>query len=170
MRFISGHNARGQVLRKGPDWVLGDCGYLTPCLIWQHHKTKGGYGVATVQDVDRYVPGRRKQQYTHILQWQSVNGPVPEGLELDHLCRNRACGEVTHLEAVTHAENVRRGMAGAMGRAFQLAKTHCPKGHPYSGDNLYIAPGSNKRHCKECRRENLRSSRARRASDGAIMK
>jgi hypothetical protein len=73
-------------------------------------------------------------------------GPIPEHLELDHLCRSRNCVNPEHLEAVTHLENMGRGIS------HQKAKTHCPKGHPYSGENLYVAPSNGKRYCRECTR------------------
>lgn len=154
MRFLAGHSSR-LTRRTGPDWSYEDRGHTTPCKIWQHGLNAGGYG--------RIGVGPGKQQYTHIVEWEAANGPVPDGLELDHLCRQRACGEATHLEAVTHAENVARGLAGATGRAHQLAKTHCPQGHPYAGDNLYVSRDG-KRHCRECRRAvNRRRRAARRA-------
>lgn len=155
MRFLVGHRSR-LPKREGPDWAYEDRGHETPCRIWQHGLSAGGYGRISI--------GNNQQQYTHIVEWEAVNGPVPDGLELDHLCRQRACGEVAHLEAVTHAENVLRGLAGATGRAQQLAKTHCPKGHPYAGDNLYVC-AAGKRHCRECRRGMKRRRRAAGARD-----
>lgn len=155
MRFRVGHASRGRQLRTGPDWAREDRGYKTSCRIWQHGVSGAGYGRVSV--------GPYTQQYTHIVEWEAVNGPVPDGLELDHLCGQRACGEVSHLEAVTHQENVRRGGAGASGAAIQTAKTHCPKGHAYEGDNLYICP-EGKRHCVECRRDAKRRYRARRVA------
>jgi hypothetical protein len=154
MRFIAGHNAR-LPRRTGPDWKREDRGYVTPCRIWQHGRSKAGYGRVSI--------GSGDQEYTHIVEWTAVNGPVPDGLELDHLCRQPACGEVTHLEAVTHAENVARGLAGATGAAGQLAKTHCPKGHPYSGENLYVTP-EGKRACKTCRAAAKQRHRAKLAA------
>ncbi len=72
---------------------------------------------------------------------------------LDHLCRVKCCVNPDHLEVVTNQENVRRGA---------LLKTHCPQGHPYSGDNLYLYKGKH-RMCKECSRERNRKSKESRA-------
>ncbi len=169
MLYVSGHNARGQKLVTGPDWLPVEQGYTTPCHVWQHQITKAGYGRAT-------IPGGGGQEYAHRLAWEAENGPIPDGLEIDHLCHgadetcpggfgcpHRRCVNSEHMEPVTSRVNSQRGLAGASGRAHQLAKTHCPKGHPYSGENLYVTP-EGKRGCKTCRRDQLRASRARRAA------
>lgn len=88
--------------------------------------------------------GRGGLVYAHREVWTWVNGPVPEGLELDHLCRVRRCVNPAHLEVVTHAENVRRGTVGSNTRA----KTTCPEGHPY--DRTRKSDGA--RLCSTCRR------------------
>jgi HNH endonuclease len=73
-------------------------------------------------------------------------GPIPSGLDVDHLCRNRRCVSPAHLEAVTHVENLHRGDTVT---ARHAAVTHCPVGHPYSGDNLYVHPNGGRR-CRAC--------------------
>ena len=85
-------------------------------------------------------------------------GPVPEGLVLDHLCRNTLCVNPSHLEPVTIAENVRRGDLSGNG-AEHRAKTHCPAGHEYAEANTYMYKGG--RHCRACRRETVRRLRAK---------
>lgn len=88
--------------------------------------------------------------------WEFLNGRiVPEGLELDHLCRNRWCINPTHLEPVTHAENVRRGEGGIRERN----RTRCPSGHLYEGANLIVRDG--RRYCRMCTNRANRPYRAR---------
>jgi hypothetical protein len=116
---------------------------VTACWVWQR-STGGGYGFFTPTPAD----GRTfKSARAHRWYWEQVNGPVPEGLELDHLCRNRSCCNPAHLEAVTHQENCRRGLAGA----HMAAKTHCPRGHAYAGENVVVRNGS--RNCRTCERQ-----------------
>lgn len=92
----------------------------------------------------------------HRWAWTDVVGPIPDGLELDHVCRNPPCvrPDPDHLEPVTHGENVRRGKAGWN----TAAKTHCPAGHPYAGDDLLVnRQGS--RVCRRCRNARQRAHR-----------
>jgi hypothetical protein len=76
-----------------------------------------------------------KKIYVHQLMYQHFVGPIPEGLELDHLCRNRACCNPEHVEPVTRRENLVRGVGRI---AKNVAATHCPQGHPYSPENTYV--------------------------------
>ena len=84
-------------------------------------------------------------RYGHRFAYEAFVGPIPEGLHLDHLCRNRACVNPEHLEPVSPAENCRRGMKGRM-------VTCCAKGHEYTPENTYIRPGNGRRDCRICRR------------------
>lgn len=98
--------------------------------------------------VDRLGYGRfwdHGQHYPHRWLWQYLFGPVPKGLELDHLCRVPGCINPDHLEAVTHMENVRRGISRCM------KITHCPKGHPYDEENTYLVQKKNGRTARNCR-------------------
>jgi hypothetical protein len=83
----------------------------------------------------------------HRLVYEHFRGAVPEGEELDHLCNNPICANFEHLEPKDHRANTMRGQ-GACAR--NARKTHCPAGHPYSGDNLYVLRG--KRYCVTCAR------------------
>lgn len=89
----------------------------------------------------------------HIFSYELHRGPVPEGLELDHLCRVRCCVNPSHLEPVTPQENCRRGM-----RAMQ---SHCKRGHRFDENNTYMntSEATPKRQCVTCRNFRRRMAR-----------
>ena len=102
------------------------------CWVWTRGKCNG-YGVYR----------HAGQHYrAHRWSWQEVNGPVPDGLELDHLCRNRACVRPSHLEAVTRRTNALRGVGPT---AVNAKKQKCLRGHEYQYD-----PTTNRRKCPAC--------------------
>lgn len=118
-------------------WIKVACASDDDCWTWLAGKSPDGYGKF-------WFDGR--DGYAHRYAYGLLIGPIPAGLEIDHLCRNRACVNPTHLEPVTTKENLHRGETLA---ARQIALTHCPSDHPYSGDNLRITP-EGERICRRC--------------------
>ena len=111
------------------------------CWNWTGAKSDQGYGNIEVR--------RRVPEGVHRISYRWAKGDIPDGMEIDHLCRNRACVNPVHLEAVTRRVNQLRGDAFA---AREARLTHCPKGHPYSIENTYRYP-SGSRRCRRCNRE-----------------
>lgn len=96
---------------------------VTGCWLWSSWQA-GGYGRIKVR-------GKSYQAHRYI--YELLIGPIPNGLQLDHLCRQTFCVNPEHMEPVTQRENCRRGI----GPAAQCARrTHCPEGHPLEGENL----------------------------------
>jgi hypothetical protein len=113
-----------------------------------------GYG-SIAEKLDGHWYPRR----AHRVVYECLVGPIPDGLEMDHLCRNTMCVNPAHLEPVPHRIN--------MGRSTWAMKTHCPQGHPYTDQNTSIERGNGKtmRHCKACDRERHRERRAQERLD-----
>lgn len=129
-----------------PDRFWAKVAKADGCWGWTAARYQG-YGVFNVSGQARLA---------HRLAYEEMVGPIPEGLTLDHLCRNRGCVNPAHLEPVTLAENVLRGMSPP---AVNARKTHCPHGHEYAGSNLAMKAGT--RRCLACHREEARAYRDR---------
>ena len=108
---------------------------LGPCWLWQGAPQKKGYGRVRISG---------KMLMVHRYSYELANGPIPDGLTLDHLCRTRLCVRPSHLEPVTNAVNIARGEGLS---TVNTAKTHCPKGHPFDA----VTRHGRERYCRRCR-------------------
>jgi len=115
------------------------------CWLWTAGRYRNGYG-------QFYLGGKKVLPHRVLYEW--TVGPIPAGLDLDHLCRVRHCVRPSHLEPVTRRENLLRGVTIPAAHA---AKTHCPAGHPYAGANLRLRPNGARR-CRECSRLRQRAA------------
>lgn len=110
------------------------------CLLWTGSKIEGGYG-----KLHRLVNGESRMFLAHRYHWEQENGPIPEGMQLDHQCRTRACVNLFHLEVVTPRENTLRGTGPT---AQNAQKETCVQGHPFTKRNTYWE--GTKRKCRTC--------------------
>ena len=112
---------------------------VSGCWNWTASKTHGGYG--------RWVIRKGKSMAAHRFAYIVNNGEVDVDLDMDHLCRNRACCNPKHLEPVTNTENQKRGLKGTL-------KTHCARGHAYVEGNIYRhkSNGRIRSRCLTCTR------------------
>ena len=113
-------------------------GYESGCWVWDGGLSSKGYAQIV-------IAGKRKM--AHRVAYEETIGPIPDGMMLDHLCRNRACCNPKHLEPVTNTENQKRGLKGTL-------KTHCARGHAYVEGNIYRhkSNGRIRSRCLTCTR------------------
>lgn len=116
---------------------------ISGCWNWVGAKDKDGYGIFSIE-------GKGKR--AHRVSYEHWNGTLSNSLTIDHLCRNTSCVNPEHLQQVTIRINLLRGNTF---QAKNAAKTHCPQGHPYAGDNLYLK-SDGARLCLICKRESDR--------------
>lgn len=137
--------ATSPLSRMAGKFTVGD-----GCWIWTGAKTGHGYGkILTFRSI----------RVAHRVLYEALVGPVPDGMELDHLCRTPACVRPDHLEPVTHSVNISRA----------VSKTHCPQGHPYDSANTYLyeRAGGVMRLCKRCQYDRNKQRRLARQAKGA---
>lgn len=117
------------------------------CWLWTAH-VADGYG---------YIRDGTKTCRVHRVVWELLVGPIPDGMQLDHLCRVRRCVNPDHLEPVTGRENRLRSpihWSGVLAR-----KTHCKRGHEFTAENTYVEKRGT-RNCRTCQRDKMRQRRA----------
>jgi hypothetical protein len=144
-------------VRELPDRILDKISPepMSGCWLWTSTLMHEGYGVISING---------KQIRAHRLTYMLLRGPIPEHLQVDHLCRVRCCVNPAHMELVTLQVNSRRGLS----YCHNSLKTHCPKGHEYSKENTKLNPPDKthiigSRLCLICRR---RRDRERYIRDG----
>ncbi len=118
---------------------------LFACQEWMGNRNNKGYGRIGISG---------KSQQAHRVAWTIMYGDIPDGLCVCHRCDNPICVNVNHLFLGTVMDNTQDMIA--KGRDYQSRITHCPQGHPYVGDNLYINTRTNKRDCNACKRNDNR--------------
>lgn len=118
---------------------------MTACTPYTGTLNANGYGYSGT--------ATHGERLAHRIAWVAANGPIPDGLTIDHLCRNKACVNVDHLEVVTYGENTRRAWAAN-------PRTHCRRGHEFTDDNVVIG-ADGYRTCLTCKRVANREAAAR---------
>jgi len=143
-RFWNKVNKNGPIPDYSPN--------LGPCWIWMAAHDGNGYGQFSLWP----LPNIRAHRFSY----QVIVGPVPDGLQLDHMCRVHRCVNPSHLHPVTKRDNVLLGQGVS---AQNARKTHCVNGHPFDSSNTaYIKEGNwTRRRCITCRRKHGREATRR---------
>lgn len=124
----------------------------TGCLVWQGKRDKQGYGRMYAYGTNSYL--------AHRFAYEQFIGPIPEGMQVDHLCRNQSCVNPEHLEAVTPLVNTHRSI---LARGLTIPVSHCVRGHAFDEANTrYNKRGD--RACRACDRENQKRYAERRTA------
>lgn len=149
---VNEQQGRTYIKRGSPFWSRACIGGPEECWEWIAGKSQG-YGM--FQD-----------RGAHRVAYELTVGPIPDGLTIDHLCRNRGCVNPRHMEIVTRAENARRGAVVRVirkgGRPDLAARTHCKNGHEFTPNNVVVR--KNARICRACAADRVRAFHERRRS------
>jgi hypothetical protein len=139
MAFLMGPPIDTDWLAPRDWWHDVEIGASDECWPWVKSTASHGYGQTWDGTTVRLA---------HRVAWTLANGPIPAGMTIDHLCRNRRCCNPAHLRLLTNLENARdNGPA---------RRTHCPRGHEYAGENLYVSPRGDRR-CRVCAQQKAAS-------------
>lgn len=144
-RFDMTETIRRDSRLRDSDWAKIE---LRPSGCWQWMGATGDYGYGRVSQL-------KKTWLSHRYTWTRLRGPIPDGLELDHLCRNPGCVNPDHLEPVTHLENMRR--------AERVVRTTCAEGHEFDA----IMRKGNRPDGRRCRKCDARRARSKYAAKKA---
>lgn len=124
--------------------AIEDRGHTTRCWVWTGDRTTNGYG--------RHRFPERGRKRVHRVAYEILRGPIPDGLQIDHLCLTKLCCNPDHLEPVTGAENVARAVAAGL---FGRHPDKCMRGHVFTFESTIIVPTG--RRCRICRNEYQRN-------------
>ncbi len=126
-------------------WTKVDRRDSAECWLWRAPLNDSGYGSFGMQG---------KTYRAHRVSYVLAHGDLDRTLQIDHLCRNRACVNPAHLEPVTNQVNAKRGEAGLHRKRECAQITHCPQGHEYTPENTLLKKGANGklRSCRKCHR------------------
>lgn len=147
-----GQERKSVLERMGDKFTIGD-----DCWLWTGTIDDGGYGMIAGE-------GGRNYLRAHRVMYEILVGPIPKGMQLDHLCRVRNCVNPAHLEPVTPRENTLRSPVALA--AINAAKTRCPRGHLFDVTYPITNTSRLRRGCLRCNAALARRQRQRKAQDG----
>jgi hypothetical protein len=135
-----------ELTQKQKDKFFQKINKTDDCWLWTAATNEHGYGVVRIN---------KRLFKAHRVSYEIHKGEIPEGLSLDHLCKNRSCVRPEHLEAVTHRENCLRGNGLPSMWAARRSMpriTHCKHGHEMTPENCYFIPSTGARCCRQCQK------------------